>query len=811
MDNSGHQHLYRCVFSLKPLIDYWTQGAACCDPCKTRILEAIQTSLAGAPELLEPIEDLSILETHQELIRILMGAVFPTAFWETELVGALVPFSLNPVIVSPMFERLCLNEDRSLRGRFAMESATIARARQIRSFLLILKRYYGIDKDLGYPLVRIVEDPETGLERHFQFWPDLRFVDVHTVGSPPSLSDRDLMTIMQRLEEPGVLREYLPPENFEFRGFTLVHAVDITLYGVISALERDLIDKSSIASEEGFLRLQDRLRILLKRPDLMVGLAAIKNDEVLLLNSGCEMAHSCIFSNSRRVPVGEFTGSVFDRAAESGGILIVRDMAEDSACTRVDKEIVESGIRSMMVAPLRYQGEHIGSLNIGSPNTDAFGPGEELVLSQILPLFSMALKRSLDELEHNVEAVIKEKCTAVHPSVEWRFKKAALSHLERSRIGDSSELEPIIFRDVYPLYGASDVRGSSEARNRAIQSDLLEHLDLALRVVRSASEARDLPILSEVSYRTEKHLEMIRNGLGTGDQTSILKFLRNELEPLFPLLRGFGSEVTDRIQDYEKAMDATVGMVYRERRDFERSMSFFNQRISGYLDREEAAAQAMFPHYFNKHQTDGMDYIIYLGASMVENGAFEPLYVRNMRLWQLMVACGIAWHAEDIRQLLKFPLDATHLILVSHSPVAIRFRFDEKRFDVDGAYDVGHEIIRSRIDKALVKGRNERLTQPGKIAIVYSRPNEYQEMSNHIDFLQGQGYLDDEIESLELDDLPGVQGLMALRVGVNLQCAALAERAGSMALVEVAATRAPADLHLQGAGDHELSYTGLLF
>jgi hypothetical protein len=778
MDNYGQEHLYRCVFSLKPLIDYWNQDAACCDPCKARILEAIQTSLAEAPELLEPIEDFSLLETHQDLIHILMSAVFPTAFWESEPVGALVPFTLNPVLVSPMFQRLCLNEDRSLRGRFPIEPDKIARARQIRSLLLILKRCYGIDKDLDYPLVRIVDDPETGLDRHFQFWPNLRFVEVHTVGSPPRLTDHDLSTIMQHLEEPDVLREYLPPDNFEFHGFTMAHAVDVTLYEVISALERDLIDKSSIASQEGFLRLQDRLRTLLRRPDLMVGLAAIKNDEVLLLNNGCELSHSCIFTDSRRLPISEFKGSVFDKAAEGEGILTVRDLAGDPSFTRVDKEIIEFGIRSMMVAPLRYQGDLIGALNLGSPNPDEFGPGEKLVLGQILPLFSMALKRSLDELEHNVEAVIKQKCTAVHPSVEWRFRGAALRHLERFGNGESSDLEPIVFRDVFPLYGASDVRGSSEARNRAIQSDLVEHLDLALQIIRSAAEARPLPILNEVSHRTERHLDTIRNGLGSGDQTSILKFLRNELEPLFPLLQGFGTGVTDCIEVYARAMDATVGMVYRERRDFERSISLFNQRISTYLDQEEAEAQSVFPHYFNKHQTDGVDYIIYVGASMVENGDFDALYVKNLRLWQLMVACGIAWHAEDIRKSLKFPLDTTHLILVSHNPVSIRFRFDEKRFDVDGAYDVGHEIIRSRIDKATVKGRNERLTQPGKIAIVYSRPNEYQEMTNHIDFLQGRGYLDYDLESLELDDLPGVQGLRALRIGVSLQSATLAERAG---------------------------------
>jgi hypothetical protein len=195
------------------------------------------------------------------------------------------------------------------------------------------------------------------------------------------------------------------------------------------------------------------------------------------------------------------------------------------------------------------------------------------------------------------------------------------------------------------------------------------------------------------------------------------------------------------------------------------------------LDREEAEAQKLFPHYFSKHQTDGVDYIIYIGASMVEDGGFDELYVRNLRLWQLMVAGGIAWRTERLKLSLKAPLDSTHLVLMHHAPLSIRFRFDEKRFDVDGAYDVGHEIIRSRIDKATVKGSGERLTQPGKIAIVYSRPEEAQEMACHIEFLQSEGILTNDVEHIELDDLPGVQGLKAIRVKINLESPILAERA----------------------------------
>src|SRR5262249_26632501 len=116
----------------------------------------------------------------------------------------------------------------------------------------------------------------------------------------------------------------------------------------------------------------------------------------------------------------------------------------------------------------------------------------------------------------------------------------------------------------------------------------------------------------------------------------------------------------------------------------------------------------------------------------------------------------------------KMPLDVAHLILVQHTPMAIRFRFDEKRFDIDGAYNIRYEIVKKRIDKALIKGSNERLTQPGKIAIVYSQPREAQEYRDYIEYLQAAGELTEEVEALVLEDLPGAQGLQALRVTVAI-------------------------------------------
>jgi hypothetical protein len=285
-------------------------------------------------------------------------------------------------------------------------------------------------------------------------------------------------------------------------------------------------------------------------------------------------------------------------------------------------------------------------------------------------------------------------------------------------------------------------------------------------------------ILRELAGRIRGLIQRIQEGPGTGDELSVARFLREEVEPVFSHLRGSGPDVERAIDAYESAVDPHVGTVYGLRRGFEESVSTLNDRLTAYLDQEEAEAQAVSPHYFERHRTDGVDYLIYMGASLLEDGAFSDFYLKNMRLWQIKVACGMAWHTEQLKTSVKTPLDTAHLILVQHAPLAIRFRFDEKRFDVDGAYDIRQEIIKSRIDKAVIKGGEERLTQPGRIAIVYSHPEEAVEMRRHIDFLRSEGYLTGELEDLELEDLPGVQGLRALRAGIDLESPVLAERAG---------------------------------
>jgi hypothetical protein len=644
-----------------------------------------------------------------------------------------------------------------------------------------MEKYYGIHRDIDYPIIQVVPDPDTGLDLYVRIKPNLRFIEVHAKGELKKLSEEERTKILENMTNPTVLREILPPENFEFHGFGSLYAFDVTQSEIISALERSLIDQESIFSKSGFKLLQQKLRILFRSPSLVAGLAAIKGDQVMLLNVGCDLSDNSLFSGSLHLPLDDFTGSCYERAFLENRIVVIRDLKEENLRTRAEEAVFQAGARSLLVAPLTYQGSMIGTLDITSPTPAEFGPEHMMLMTQIIPLFALAVKRALDETDHQIQSVIKQKCTAVHPAVEWRFQEAAFHHLDRLRMGQVSDFEPIVFRDVYPLYAVSDIRGSSDARNRAVKEDLEDQLGLALKVIQTARAARPMPILEELAHRLGRQMERLQAGFGSGDEATVVRMLKTDVEPLFSPFNDFSPQVRQAIEEYQAALDSRLETVYRKRREFEESVSLLNKRISLYLDREQIEAQSVFPHYFEKHQTDGVDYLIYVGSSLVERGSFNELYLENLRLWQLMVSCGVAWHTEQLKAELRVPLETAHLILINHTPLSIRFRFDEKRFDVDGAYDVRQEIIKSRIDKAMVKGRAERMTQPGKIAVIYTQPQEGREIRRYIDFLRSQGFLKAETEALDVEELPGVQGLKALRVEIDLNSPVIAERVNRMA------------------------------
>jgi len=222
----------------------------------------------------------------------------------------------------------------------------------------------------------------------------------------------------------------------------------------------------------------------------------------------------------------------------------------------------------------------------------------------------------------------------------------------------------------------------------------------------------------------------------------------------------------DEIEDYFSKIDEDLGVIYYYRKNYDDTIALINKKMSSLLDEKQIEAQQMYPHFFERYKTDGVEHNMYIGESITKEDSFNIIYLYNLRLWQLQVMCEMEREFYNNQNEYPISLDVASMILVFNQPLSIRFRMDEKQFDVDGTYNARYEVVKKRVDKAVIKGKDERLTQSGKMTIVYSQKEDEIEYLRYVNFLQSRSILDNDVEILELQDLQGVTGLKAIRVSV---------------------------------------------
>ncbi|NRA52027.1 MAG: GAF domain-containing protein, partial [Phaeodactylibacter sp.] len=417
-----------------------------------------------------------------------------------------------------------------------------------------------------------------------------------------------------------------------------------------------------------------------------------------------------------------------------------------------------------------HEGRVVGIFELGAPGPYRFSHVTLFQLDEFISLMETGTNTFLSEMENAISLTVQEEFTSIHPSVEWKFRAVA-SKCYWERVIDQRQAmpDPIVFKDVYPIYGQADIVSSSKQRNKSIQADLTENLEKVYEVILQCREKVRFHLLDIYAEKVKVHLEKLSAGSITSSEESIVvELLTRHIHPLLRQLQERFPQLPQETMDtYFSDLDTDLDIVYKSRKAYEDSVTHINQAISHFLLQEEDKMQQILPHYFEKFQTDGVEYNLYLGQSLLEEGKFDKFYLRDFRLWQLIMMCEVTRLVEREANNMPVPLQTAQLIFVFNSSLSIRFEMDEKQFDVDGAYNIRYEIIKKRIDKAYIKGTDERLTQAGKIAIVWLQEKDRLEYQEYLDHLVTKGYILPEIEDLDLEKMQGVEGLKSTRITVT--------------------------------------------
>lgn len=756
---------FKSVLSLRLLIEYWENAIQ--TGAVPAFAHGLLDELKNAPELKEPIQDFSVLEKHRALVEFLMTAVISPASHEYELSAATIPFQFESFYATKAFNRTLSFEQIASCAAVNIPGKDINIGKTIHACLLILQKFYGVDITIDKPILFTIRNPETGLDKVYKVETGKQFMEIIPKTPPRPIDPKVVKFLTEKVYDVDLWLQYIRPEDFEFQGFMIFRFVDVTEQEMLSAIKYDLLEKNAVTRKENFAAIQQKLRSIFGMPDIKLGLAYFdSNNNIVISHSGHENAER-VKSLAETTPEAacEYHGSVYERSWMEKRYITIENLETYPFKSKIEETLIANGVKNVLLAPLLEDGETIGMLELASATPGKLNPISANKVENALPMFTAALKRVKEETATEVRAIIQEECTNIHPTVEWRFLEAGTNLLHKRRRGEKAVLEEIAFKDVYPLFGLADVRNSSLERTTAIQQDLLQNLRLAKDLLQKINTTKKLPLLEEVIFKTGVQLEKISKGMASGDESNVLDFLKHEINPLVQHFED-DKDHEKNIAKYRHHLDPVFGVVYKRRKAFEESLALINKTISLHLDEAQRAAQDMFPHYFEKYQTDGIEFTLYLGSSLTRDKKFDPFYLKNFRLWQLLLMCETDKKIAQLKPRLKTNLDITQLILVHDQPLSIRFRPDEKQFDVDGAYDIRYEIVKKRIDKALIKNTGERLTQPGKIAVVFNQTKIGEEYKRYFDYLATRKLIKDKVEELELEELPGANGLKALRVEI---------------------------------------------
>jgi hypothetical protein len=758
--------------SFLPFIDYLKEKSSGTSDIRTGFYRYLIQKFEAEPTLLQPFIDTNILNDNQDLLDLLTTSLFPLVSDKERIFTLALPYHYTIFGYSDSFGKLFVNEKEN---KFLITNAeTCEELKKLQCSLFyehVLEKFYNIRLNENTQLVVPVTDEVTGMKRYFKLRYDRRFVDIRLKGALPDIHNCAVCLNTFRIMDLDQQLKNMPPDIFSAEGFGVWIAEDVTTSESIEAIKKILLRHdncdTSIIDE-----VKKNVHSLVGLNEVEVGFTPFMKLNNRFVLDETLLSHSMVgrtWKQDHEESVQAFNASleIMKEHPEPVAFTILNE--EITNQVRIFKRLWREGVRSYIVYPIQDEEGLLGLLELGSPNPNQLDLEVLKRLEPAMPLLSLALLKTRNTFTGRIEKMIKDNFTALQPCVEWKFAEAAWESMSRDRTNGHVIQGNVIFDNVYPLYGAIDIRNSSVERSFAIQKDLKVHLNLIESTLDELMKVVKLPLLDGMKFKVNNFRTSMQNGLAAEDEIRFNEFIERDLTSMFNHLQNTDNRLNEVIKNYFREVDEEASSLYQYRNEYEATMQVINNAVLNSLIVEEKNIQESYPHYFEKYKTDGVEYTIYIGQSIAPDSKFDMMYLQNLRLWQLSSMAEVARITHRLLPSLKVPLQTTQLILVHSQPISIGFRKDERRFDVEGAYNIRYEITKKRLDKVHVEGTSERLTQPGKIAIVYSNPREAQEYNEYICYLQSKNLLMPGIENLELEELQGVRGLKAMRVAINLE------------------------------------------
>lgn len=757
---------FKTLISFHKLIETLEEIAETNVDFRSNYAKALLKEIEPFPEFRTGVDDLNLILKNESLINHLLADLFPTALTNNEIKAVAIPFQNFTFNYTERFKKIVKEAgiafDMSIKNfdehQFYIMSCT-----------LILNDFYGQKIEFNSPLFYDIPNAK-GIMNQYRILYNADFIEIIPTEKAPELTADDIDLLMDNYDNIDLWKEKFPVESWILKGFGIAILYDATTESSISKLKSNLLKpkEEQISLHENF---ESIFRSIFKIADLRVGVIVYNAEEDKFIKPTFNDASlsSYILPNEEEANCkNELLGCTFENLLENKKVITISNVEKFTLLPGNEKmgnHLLKQNIHSCIFAPIVKDNTILGVVELVSSNPRELNSINACKLDLILPYLLDTVERYNTDMRYQIEAIIQREYTAIHPSVYWKFRKEALKYFQTYSQNKDYIFKEIAFKEVYPLYGQIDIKGSSLHRNETVKEDLKNQLATLIEIFENQNSVTNLLLLEQRKFELQSLYKQLDTPLKADTEQQIQIYIEKEIHPI--LRNTKMNSATESLEHkYFESLDEKSGMFYHSRKKFDNAMSIINKKLASVLDKKQTEAQNIFPHYYERFKTDGVEHNLYIGASITPTRDFDIMYLHNLRLWQLQTLCEMELEHHQLKASLPYELDVTSLILVFSSPISIRFRMDEKRFDVDGTYNARYEVVKRRIDKANIKGSKERITEKEKITIVYSHNNEETEYLNYIKFLQFKKVLAPTIEQFEVEELQGVSGLRAIRVKI---------------------------------------------
>lgn len=729
---------------------------------RAQYAESLIEKTKNFKEFREGFQDETLLEKHADLIRLLLADIFPTGLTLNEIKAASVPITNIMFNYTERFKNILNDADRE----FSMEFRQVDDDEfYIFCCCLILQSYFKKDIRTSLPFYYDIPD-KNGIIKHYKITINSDFTEIFPTENAEIPSDEIVNYLMDNMDDVKMWKKYFPPESWYLKGFTIITLVDSTVEIALSELKSNIIEITPGNPVPN--NLNEIFKSLFDIPQVNFGF-------MLYDEKHHNLQKLDFYNNVFTTPILDFWFSLLNKKLRSKAIsnisynpkpIIVSDIINlDEEIKKIPsyQSLEEHNIRSFMIIPIVKDGKFLAALEFTSSIPNSFNGLKLKKIEPFLDVILFPIDRFNFEKNNQIEAIIQREYTSVHESVVWKFRNEAEKYFNAMISNKMYTLKEISFKKLIPLFGQTDIRSSSEKRIKYMLEDL-NHQLLSLQNIFD-----EIPNGSEkMKSKILRLKDSLNNDLKGDTERKIQKYLKNNIHPALREIQEetLSEKMKHDIHHYFGEISPKSELFYIQRNKLDESITLINRKIADILDEKQTLAQHIFPHFYERFKSDGVEHNLFVGQSISPNQKYSGDVIKELRFWQLETMCLVEHQLESFKTSLPIYLELAPLIFVYNEKVNIRFRMDEKRFDVDGAYNSYYEIIKKRLDKALVKNSTERLTTPGKMTIVYLEKEHEKEYLGYIAKLQEKNLLKNDVEFLEVQDLQGVTGLFALRVSL---------------------------------------------